>query len=140
MRSGSLAALESILRSHLAAADHPSILAYFIFGNIFGTIHIPEITKSIMLALKRDYSCAGISTFAMISAKVAGMEMRDYMRQRLFDKIRIKEASRDVIGGGGYIGPHITGHIGMHISALELARFGYPIAAAEVVHGNNDEV
>ena len=74
---------------------------------------------------KWDYSCAGIATLAMIFAKVAGMEMRDYMQQRLFAKVGIEEASWDVMGGGGHVGPHTTGHIGLHISARELARFGY---------------
>eukprot|EP01052_Picozoa_sp_SAG31_P052027 SAG31_NODE_12642_length_927_cov_1.700483_2_plen_226_part_01 len=72
-----------------------------------------------------DYSCAGIATLAMIFEKVSGMQMRDYMQKRLFDKIGIHEASWDCMGGGGHLGPHTMGHIGMHISARELARFGY---------------
>lgn len=51
--------------------------------------------------------------------------MHDYVKARLFDPIGIEQASWDVLGGSGCLGPHTNAHVGLHISARELARFGY---------------
>ena len=51
--------------------------------------------------------------------------MHEYMQNRLFNPIGFAQASWDVIGGTGSIGPHTSAHVGMHISARELARIGY---------------
>ena len=52
-------------------------------------------------------------------------EIHDYMQEKVFSQIGIENASWDVLGGGQFIGPHTSAHIGLHISARELARFGY---------------
>ncbi len=51
--------------------------------------------------------------------------MHEYVRERLFDLVGIEHASWDVLGGSGCLGPHTNAHVGLHISARELARFGY---------------
>ena len=72
-----------------------------------------------------DYSDPAIAHLSLIFKQIAGQEMHEYMQSRIFDKIGIEQASWDVLGGNGFIGPHTTAHVGMHISARELARFGY---------------
>jgi CubicO group peptidase (beta-lactamase class C family) len=52
-------------------------------------------------------------------------EMHEYMQDKVFSRIGIENASWDVHGGGPFIGPHTSAHVGLHISARELARFGY---------------
>lgn len=47
------------------------------------------------------------------------------MKERVFDPIGIENLSWDVQGGSGFIGPHTNAHTGIHVSARELARFGY---------------
>ena len=74
---------------------------------------------------KWDYSDPAMAHLSLIFANIMGQEMHDYLRERIFDPIGIEEASWDVVGGAGLIGPHTSAHIGLHISARELARFGY---------------
>ncbi|MEM7133332.1 MAG: serine hydrolase [Chloroflexota bacterium] len=74
---------------------------------------------------KWDYSDAAIAHLSLIFAHIMGQEIHTYMRERIFDSIGIEEASWDVMGGAEFIGPHTNAHIGLHISARELARFGY---------------
>lgn len=50
--------------------------------------------------------------------------MHDYIQQRLFNPIGIEQASFSMPGGAGNIGPHTCGHVGLVISARDLARFG----------------
>ena len=72
-----------------------------------------------------SYSDAGMCHLAMMFANIAGREISDYMRDRIFGPIGIENASWDVQGGSGFLGPHTNAHTGVHISARELARFGY---------------
>lgn len=72
-----------------------------------------------------DYSDAGMAHLAMAFAKVAGREMSDYLQARVFAPIGIENLSWDVQGGSGCLGPHTNAHTGIHVSARELARFGY---------------
>jgi CubicO group peptidase (beta-lactamase class C family) len=51
--------------------------------------------------------------------------MSDVMKERVFDPIGIEGLSWDVQGGSGFLGPHTNAHMGVHVSARELARFGY---------------
>jgi len=44
---------------------------------------------------------------------------------RALSPIGIENLSWDVQGGSGFLGPHTNAHTGVHISAWELARFGY---------------
>jgi CubicO group peptidase (beta-lactamase class C family) len=51
--------------------------------------------------------------------------MDDVLQERVFGPIGMENVSWDVQGGSGSIGPHTNAHTGVHISARELARFGY---------------
>ena len=62
---------------------------------------------------------------ALIFAHIMGREMGAYLQDRVFAPIGIEALSWDLQGGSGFIGPHTNAHTGIHISARELARFGY---------------
>lgn len=72
-----------------------------------------------------DYSDTAMAHLSLIFTYITGEKMHDYMQKRIFQPIGIEQASWDVMGGAGFIGPHTNAHIGLHISARELARFGY---------------
>lgn len=72
-----------------------------------------------------DYSDPAIAHLSLVFSKVAGKEMGEYMKERIFDPIGMENLSWDVQGGSGFIGPHTNAHTGIHVSARELARFGY---------------
>jgi CubicO group peptidase (beta-lactamase class C family) len=72
-----------------------------------------------------DYSDVGYCHLTLAFANVTGREIADVMQQHVFTKIGIEKAAWDVQGGGGYLGPHTNPHTGLHLSARELARFGY---------------
>ncbi len=72
-----------------------------------------------------DYSDPAMAHLALIFAHVAGREMSDYLQERIFAPIGIENLSWDVQGGSGFLGPHTNAHTGVHVSARELARFGY---------------
>lgn len=60
-----------------------------------------------------------------LRAPLAGVEMADYLHQRVLNPVGIETASWEPMGGRGSIGPHTKAHTGLHISAREMARFGY---------------
>ena len=72
-----------------------------------------------------DYSDPAIAHLSILFRCIMRREMHEYMQEKVFDKIGIENASWDVHGGGKFIGPHTSAHVGLHISARELARFGY---------------
>lgn len=72
-----------------------------------------------------DYSDTAMAHLALIFANITGQEMHEYLQARVFDQIGIEQASWDQMGGSGFIGAHTKAHVGMHISARELARLGY---------------
>lgn len=72
-----------------------------------------------------DYSDPGYCHLSLAFAHVAGREIADAMRDAVFDRVGIERAGWDVQGGGGHLGPHTNPHTGLHLSARELARFGY---------------
>ena len=72
-----------------------------------------------------NYSDASYVHLALAFRHITGREMSDYLSERLFRPAGIETASWDIQGGGGFIGPHTNAHTGLHISARELARFGY---------------
>src|SRR3569833_2049549 len=53
-----------------------------------------------------DYSDAAFAHLSLIFAKVAGMEIADYMKERVFEPIGIENFGWDRQGGAGNIGPH----------------------------------
>jgi len=72
-----------------------------------------------------DYSDPAIAHLSLIFHNVMKQEMSGYLQTRLFEPVGIESLSWDVQGGSGFIGPHSNAHTGIHISARELARFGY---------------
>lgn len=72
-----------------------------------------------------DYSDVGFSHLALAFVHATGREIADVMEERVFAAIGIERAAWDVGGGGGCLGPHTNPHTGLHLSARELARFGY---------------
>lgn len=73
-----------------------------------------------------DYSDPAIAHLALIFHHVTGQEMSAFMQERVCSPIGIESLSWDRQGGGaGLIGPHTNAHTGIHVSARELARFGY---------------
>jgi CubicO group peptidase (beta-lactamase class C family) len=75
-----------------------------------------------------DYSDQGFAHLALIFSKVSGKEISDYMNERVFRPIGIRNVSWDVEGGSGHIGPHTNAHSGLHLSARDFARVGYLMA------------
>ena len=71
-----------------------------------------------------EYSDPAFAHLSLLFRHIAGIEMADYILQRLFAPIGIEQASFSMIGGAGNIGPHTCGHVGLVISARDLARFG----------------
>ena len=75
---------------------------------------------------KWDYSDPAFAHLALIFYNATGMELEDYLRERVFDPIGLENYSWDSIGGNnGSIGPHTFPNSGIHITARDLARFGY---------------
>jgi CubicO group peptidase (beta-lactamase class C family) len=72
-----------------------------------------------------DYSDPAFAHLALAFATITGREMSEYLGERVFDPIGIENLSWDVQGGSGFMGPHTNAHTGIHVSARELARFGY---------------
>jgi CubicO group peptidase (beta-lactamase class C family) len=75
-----------------------------------------------------DYSDAAFAHLSLIFAKVAGREIGDYMRERVFQPIGIQNFGWDLQGGAGHIGPHTNAHSGLRLSARDFARLGYLMA------------
>jgi CubicO group peptidase (beta-lactamase class C family) len=72
-----------------------------------------------------DYSDPAMSHLSLAFAHIMQREMSDYLQERVFEPIGIEHLSWDILGGSGSIGPHSNAYTGIHISARELARFGY---------------
>ncbi len=72
-----------------------------------------------------EYSDAAFAHLALAFAHVEGRELHTYLAERVFAPIGMENVSWDVQGGSGCLGPHTNAHTGVHISARELARFGY---------------
>jgi CubicO group peptidase (beta-lactamase class C family) len=73
-----------------------------------------------------DYSDPAMAHLALAFAHVAGRDMADFLRDRIFDPIGIERLVWDDQGvGAGFIGPHTNAHTGVHVCVRELARFGY---------------
>jgi len=72
-----------------------------------------------------EYSDPAMAHLSLAFAHVMGQEMSDTLQERIFAPIGIENLSWDVQGGSGFIGPHTNAHTGIHVSARELARFGY---------------
>jgi CubicO group peptidase (beta-lactamase class C family) len=73
-----------------------------------------------------DYSDPAMAHLALAFYHLTGREMSDVLQERVFGPIGIENLIWDPQGiGAGFIGPHTNAHTGIHVSARELARFGY---------------
>jgi CubicO group peptidase (beta-lactamase class C family) len=72
-----------------------------------------------------EYSDPSYCHLSLAFAHATGREIADVLEQHVFKPIGIEHASWDVQGGSGFLGPHTNPHTGLHLSARELARFGY---------------
>ena len=71
------------------------------------------------------YSDIGTQHLSLAFANIMGVEMGDFMQERIFAPIGIEELSWSLLGGRGFMGPHSNGDSGIYVSSRELARFGY---------------
>ena len=72
-----------------------------------------------------DYSDAGYCLLSLAFARATGREIADVLEGQVFKPTGIEQARWDIQGGSGFLGPHTNAHTGLHMSARELARFGY---------------
>jgi CubicO group peptidase (beta-lactamase class C family) len=72
-----------------------------------------------------DYSDPAFSHLSLMFTHITGRQISDYLHERIFAPIGIEGLSWDVHGGSGSLGPFTNAHTGLHISAREMARFGY---------------
>ena len=72
-----------------------------------------------------DYSDAAFAHLSLIFFHVAGREIGDFMKTRVFQPIGIENWGWDLQGGGGNLGPHTNAHSGLRLSARYFARLGY---------------
>lgn len=75
-----------------------------------------------------DYSDSGFAHLSLIFSRVTGREIGDYMNERVFQSLGIRNYSWDLQGGSGHVGPHTNAHSGLHLSARDFARLGYLMA------------
>jgi CubicO group peptidase (beta-lactamase class C family) len=72
-----------------------------------------------------DYSDPAFAHLGIAFSHLAGQQMGDFMQERVFGPIGIESLAWDLQGVGTRFGPHTNAHTGVHVSARELARFGY---------------
>ena len=72
-----------------------------------------------------DYSDAGVAILSHLFFNIAKMNIHEYLDKKIFKQIGIENASWDLHGGGKFLGPYTSSHIGLHISARDLSRFGF---------------
>jgi CubicO group peptidase (beta-lactamase class C family) len=72
-----------------------------------------------------DYSDPAFAHLGMAFTNIAGVQLRDFFQDRVWDPIGVEQVSWDLQGVGTRFGPHTNAHTGVHISARELARLGY---------------
>ena len=72
-----------------------------------------------------DYSDPAFAHLGIAFSHLAGRQMGDFMRERVFVPIGMESAVWDLQGVGTRFGPHTNAHTGVHVTARELARLGY---------------
>jgi CubicO group peptidase (beta-lactamase class C family) len=82
-----------------------------------------------------NYSDLAYSHLSLIFSRITGREINDYLRERLFAPLGIRNYCWDMIGGAGHIGPHTNPGAGLHISARDLSRLGYLLAHKGIWEG-----
>ena len=72
-----------------------------------------------------DYSDAGVAILSLLFFNIAKINIDEYLSEKILKPIGIENASWDLHGGGQYLGPYTSSHIGLHISSRDLSRFGF---------------
>lgn len=72
-----------------------------------------------------EYSDPGYAHLSLVFSRVAGVEIDEFLNERLFKKIGVPPVSWSRAGGGDMLGPHTVPHTGLVLAARELARVGY---------------
>jgi CubicO group peptidase (beta-lactamase class C family) len=72
-----------------------------------------------------DYSDPAFAHLGIAFTHLAGRRLHDFMQERVFAPVGIESLTWDLQGVGTRFGPHTNAHTGVHLSARELARFGY---------------
>ena len=76
-----------------------------------------------------DYSDPAFSHLSLAFRAIAGRELSQFMQERVFDPIGVESLTWDLLGiDDGRIGQHSNPCGSIHVSARELARFGYLMA------------
>jgi CubicO group peptidase (beta-lactamase class C family) len=73
-----------------------------------------------------DYCDPAFAHLSLAFLGISGQELSQFMQARVFDRIGIESLTWDWMGlDDGQIGRHTTPFSGVHVTARELARFGY---------------
>jgi CubicO group peptidase (beta-lactamase class C family) len=88
------------------------------FGNSAARLYAPP-------GAAWDYSDAAFAHLSLVFFHIAGQEISDFMKARVFQPIGIEDFGWDLQGGGGNLGPHTNAHSGLRLSARDFARLGY---------------
>jgi CubicO group peptidase (beta-lactamase class C family) len=72
-----------------------------------------------------EYSDPAMAHLSLAFVNTTGIELADFVRERVLEPIGIERLSWDAHGGGPFLGPHTNPESGIHMGARELARFGY---------------
>jgi CubicO group peptidase (beta-lactamase class C family) len=73
-----------------------------------------------------DYSDPAFAHLALAFQQIRGQEISQFMQARIFDPIGMEAFDWDFMGlEDGRIGQHTIPYSGLHLSAREMARFGY---------------
>ena len=71
------------------------------------------------------YSDPAVALLSFVFFEITKKNIHEYLYEKLFRIIGIENASWDIHGGGNFLGPFTSSHVGLHISARDLSRFGY---------------
>jgi CubicO group peptidase (beta-lactamase class C family) len=82
-----------------------------------------------------DYSDPAYVHLGLIFTQVMKREIDEFMQERIFRRIGIENYLWNRMGGAGHLGPHTTPNGDLHLSARDLARFGYLMARKGVWEG-----
>jgi CubicO group peptidase (beta-lactamase class C family) len=73
-----------------------------------------------------DYSDPAFAHLGLAFNHITGQEISQFLRARVFGPISIENASWEILGlDDGRIGPHVMPMGGLHLTARDMARFGY---------------
>jgi CubicO group peptidase (beta-lactamase class C family) len=85
---------------------------------------------------KWDYSDPAFAHLSLAFHNITGQELEAYLRARVFDPIGLESLTWDTMGlDDGAIGRHTMPMGGVHITARDLARFGYLMLSGGVWEG-----